>query len=407
MENYPAYSITSEMKFSDIIVPTLDTVRSAFLLEMLLTNNKTVLCVGPTGTGKSLAIANKLARSMPKEYIPEFITFSAKTSANQTQDLIDGKLDKRRKGVFGPPLGKYFLFFVDDLNMPALEVYGAQPPIELIRQWMDFGGWYDRKAIGEFRNLVDVNFIGAMGPPGGGRNPVTPRLMRHFNYLSFTELEDHSMITIFGRILKFWIDGNASLSYLNEKLVKTCINVYSTITTQLLPTPAKSHYTFNLRDLSKVFQGMLMADPSKLTNEQDLLRLWYHESARVFSDRLVNDEDRKWFRDLLESKMKDDYDVSPSEVITSEPLLYGDFLNQTDKQYTEMADHEKLVRTVEEGLEDYNQINTARMNLVLFMDAIKHLSRIARIIRQPQGNALLLGVGGSGRQSLTRLASHM
>ena len=54
-----------------------------------------VLVVGPTGTGKSLAISDKLTRNMPKEFLPEFITFSAKTSANQTQDLIDGKLDKR------------------------------------------------------------------------------------------------------------------------------------------------------------------------------------------------------------------------------------------------------------------------------------------------------------------------
>ena len=97
------------------------------------------------------------------------------------------------------------IFFIDDLNMPALEVYGAQPPIELIRQWMDFRGWYDRKAIGEFRNLVDVNFVCAMGPPGGGRNPITARLMRHFNFLAFTELEDQSKRVIFGTILQSWL----------------------------------------------------------------------------------------------------------------------------------------------------------------------------------------------------------
>lgn len=46
--------------------------------------------------------------------------------------------------------------------------------------------------IGSFRKLVDITFVCAMGPPGGGRNPITPRLKRHFNYISFTELEDNS-----------------------------------------------------------------------------------------------------------------------------------------------------------------------------------------------------------------------
>ena len=66
-----------------------------------------------------------------------------------------------------------------------------------------------------------------------------------------------------------------------------------------------------------------------------------------------------------------------------------------------------MQRVLEEYLEDYNQVNTAQMKLVLFTDAVQHIARISRVIRQPLGNALLLGVGGSGRQSLTRLATHM
>lgn len=55
---------------------------------------------------------------------------------------VDGRLEKRKKGLYAPPIGKRAVLFVDDLNMPSKEVYGAQPPIELLRQFMDYEGWF-------------------------------------------------------------------------------------------------------------------------------------------------------------------------------------------------------------------------------------------------------------------------
>ncbi|OWK02778.1 hypothetical protein Celaphus_00010474, partial [Cervus elaphus hippelaphus] len=339
MDSSTTFTMMPDTNYCNIIVPTMDTIQMSYLLDMLLTNHKPVLCIGPTGTGKTLTISNKLLKNLPLEYVSHFLTFSARTSANQTQDLIDSKLDKRQAPwllpgslcVFGPPLGRNFIFFIDDLNMPALETYGAQPPIELLRQ-----------------------------------NAITPRLTRHFNYLSFAEMDE------------------------------------------LLPTPAKSHYTFNLRDLSKVFQGMLMADPAKVEDKVQLLRLWYHENCRVFRDRLVNDEDRDWFDKLLESHM-DEWEVGFEEVCPFQPILYGDFMSPGSdvKSYELITNERKMMQVIEEYMEDYNQINTTKLRLVLFMDAMSHVCRISRTLRQALGNALLLGVGGSGRSSLTRLASHM
>ncbi|GFS18450.1 dynein heavy chain 1, axonemal [Elysia marginata] len=403
------YAVTAEMKYSDIMVPTIDTIRSTYIINAFITNKKQLLCVGGTGTGKTLTIVDKLTRGLPEEYLPEFINFSAKTSANQTQDLIDGKLDKRRKGIFGPPVGKYSVYFIDDLNMPALETYGAQPPIELIRQYMDTKGWYDRKAIGEFRTLTDVNFLCAMGPPGGGRNPVTARLLRHFSFLAFATMDDASLSKIFGTILIFWIENCPPVQPLCEQLVSSSLTMYNTVQQKMLPTPAKSHYTFNLRDLSKVFQGLLMADPEAITTTEDMLRLWYHECCRVFQDRLVNDEDRELFEGFLKERMDQDFGINFSNVVTITPLLYGDFLNMDSdpRPYLLIDDLLQAQRSLDEMLSDYNQSTTKKMELVLFMDAVSHVSRIARILRQPLGNALLLGMGGSGRQSLTRLAAHI
>jgi hypothetical protein len=78
---------------------------------------------------------------------------------------------------YGAPPGKKVVFFIDDVNMPAREKYGAQPPIELLRQFQDYRGMYDRKQL-FWRDIEDVTLCAACGPPGGGRQEVSPRCAR-------------------------------------------------------------------------------------------------------------------------------------------------------------------------------------------------------------------------------------
>ncbi|KAA6387434.1 MAG: putative Dynein heavy chain [Streblomastix strix] len=133
-------------------------------------------------------------------------------------------MERRRTGIVGSPPGSYYVVFVDDLNMPKLEIYGAQPPIELLRQFIDHGGWYVKKdsTTIPFIKIEDVQIVSAMGPPGGD-----------------------------------------SIRGLANPIVSATLDVYHTIAKELLPTPTKSHYTFNLRDQQHQQKKLKIVNGSK------------------------------------------------------------------------------------------------------------------------------------------------
>jgi dynein heavy chain len=186
--------------------------------------------------------------------------------------------------------------------------------------------------------------------------------------------------------------------------------VYAGVEERLRPIPIKSHYTFNLRDMSKIFQGVCSASAKLVNTKVDLLRLWVHENQRVFGDRMINDQDKQVLLDLLMNEADRKFKLTKEQIFENDRIIYGDFgfgIDAENRPYQYLVDLPGMMTKVSEYLEDYNSMSKTPMKLILFLDACDHVARICRVLRQPLGNALLLGVGGSGRQSLSRLATYM
>jgi hypothetical protein len=119
----------------------------------------------------------------------------------------------------------------------------------------------------------------------------------------------------------------ASTSSTVGNIVDQTVSMFTSVIKSLLPTPARVHYTFNLRDLAKVFQGMLMNNVKSLQGETDVVRSWVHECNRVFRDRLINDEDRAFFDGELQVRCKDVFGIEWADINPTAVLLYGDFMD--------------------------------------------------------------------------------
>lgn len=225
-----------------------------------------------------------------------------------------------------------------------------------------------------------------------------------------------------------------------KTLLHTCCVMYR-ISEELLPTPAKSYYTFNLRDLSKQFQGILMATPSTCNSKDALARLWLHEACRVFADRLICQEDRQQLQKMLVSlsvsmhacrrvfpgrgpcwhtpyarlgstwtvagvcnmtsththahaavlqvELANKHNLSSLSYVDAfeeRNIAWASFLkpgtDRDQRRYEEVGDWGKVHKLLKDYLDDYNSSHTNTMDLVFFQAAVDHVCRLCRVLQQ-------------------------
>lgn len=156
-------------------------------------------------------------------------------------------------------------------------------------------------------------------------------------------------------------------------------------------------------------QGILQASRATIFSPEGMIRLWAHECQRVFADRFLRtkSQDENKFRDILIAKMHESMGKEWGSIMSDSldpkvgPMfcaLLQEIGEGGEVSYEEVVDYKKVRTVIEERLEDYNmEPKLIPMDLSMFKDAIMHVCRIHRVIVQPRGNMMLVGVGGSGR----------
>uniref|UniRef100_A0A8D1TE77 AAA+ ATPase domain-containing protein n=1 Tax=Sus scrofa TaxID=9823 RepID=A0A8D1TE77_PIG len=404
----PQFELDPEMPLQACLVHTSETIRVCYFLERLMARRRPVMLVGTAGTGKSVLVGAKLASLDAEEHLVKNVPFNYYTTSVMLQAALEKPLEKKAGRNYGPPGNKKLIYFIDDMNMPEVDAYGTVQPHTVIRQHLDYGHWYDRNKL-SLKEVRNVQYVSCMNPTAGSFT-INPRLQRHFSVFALSFPGADALSSIYSTILTQHLKlGSfpASLQKATPQLVHLALSFHQKIATAFLPTAVKFHYIFNLRDLASIFQGILFSSVECVKSTQDLVKLYLHESNRVYRDKMVEEKDLDLFDKIQAEVVKKIFDVSIAlQPLWNRPLnMYCHFAHGIgEPKYMPVQSWERLTQTLVEALENHNEVSTV-MDLVLFEDAMRHVCHISRILESPRGNALLVGVGGSGKQSLTRLAA--
>ena len=137
-----------------------------------------------------------------------------------TIGVMEKPLEKKAGRNFGPPGSKKLIYFIDDMNMPAVDTYGTVQPHTLIQQHLDYQHWYDRQKM-TLKEIRNVQYIACMNPTAGSFT-INPRLQRHFTVFAVNFPSADGLRTIYQSILSQHV-GHAGFPQPVQKMVDKII----------------------------------------------------------------------------------------------------------------------------------------------------------------------------------------
>ncbi|CAB9499374.1 heavy chain, flagellar inner arm I1 complex [Seminavis robusta] len=392
---------------SDVVITTTDTLRHSDILSAWLHSRTPLILCGPPGSGKTMTLTNVL--QSVEGVVLASLNFSSRTTPEIILKIFAQYCTYVRRGkdiVLEPSesLGatSWLVVFCDEINLPEEDAYGTQRVIMFMRQLVEQGGFWRNDNV--WIKINRIQFVGACNPPtDSGRFPLSHRFLRHVPLLLVDFPETDSLMQIYstfnGGMLKMFPNLKGETNALTGAMVEVYTESQKRFTPDIQP-----QYFYSPRELSRwvrgIYEAVVHMDQG-LTGEE-LVRIWAHEGLRLFSDRLVEEEDRKWCNELLDEVAKKHFAHVDFDVALARPLFYTNWVSKDTRQIgrSELKDFltARLKVFYEEELD---------VPLVVFDEVLEHVLRIDRVLRQPMGHVLLAGDSGAGKTVLSKFVSWM
>jgi dynein heavy chain 1 len=266
------------------LIPTVDTLRHDHLIRSVILSSRSILLCGPPGSGKSMSITSALS-SFP-EVTTIHLSFSSSTQPSLIMKALEHNcvVSRTHSGLIMHPRNpaNRIVLFCDEVNLPATDAYGTQTAISLLRQILQFGGFW-RPLDAAWIRLERVQVIAACNPASdNGRNVLPDRFLRHVLVLHVDFPSRQSIEIIYGAFSRAVLRMAPSLRSYAPLLCQAMVDLHFRVTNKCTRS-LHDHYVFSPRDLSRWIRGIydIVQESDGVLSPEELVRFWAHEALRL------------------------------------------------------------------------------------------------------------------------------